>query len=382
MNIHDCLHLVDLIQVRHAIASGVTAAAARIKTSGRGSSAGALVSASALARAATVTVTATESAGSGGIAGAQDDGVRRVLVVDDDAGQQRVLKAVLSKDGFQVELARDSASAMAAVEKTRFHLVVLKAALPVMAGWQLAPQLSACAAAAGTAPSLPMLGILSATSAAEEEARYREAGVTCTLSKPVKKDDLLAKVQALLSQSAVHAGPPPAVDDGAVQGSQTGVAMVMPLKVLVADDDSGQRLLLKSMLTRDKHLVDVAENGDLAVKLATKTQYDVILIDWLMPGINGWEVSTLIYLYQPSSTFMTFIDLLSSFYQSSINLSSTSVSLCQSLSTSSTFINLHQLLSTSGLPGDPQARSRIGPGESHRYSRNNWRASEFRGRRR
>ena len=105
MNIHDCLHLVDLIQVRHAIASGVTAAAARIETSSRGSSAGALVSASALAHAATVTATATESAGSGGIAGAQDDGVRRVLVVDDDAGQQRVLKAVLSKDGFQVELA-------------------------------------------------------------------------------------------------------------------------------------------------------------------------------------------------------------------------------------------------------------------------------------
>ena len=110
--------------------------------------------------------------------------------------------------------------------------------------------------------------------------------------------------------------------------------MVMPLKVLVADDDSGQRLLLKSMLTRDKHLVDVAENGDLAVKLATKTQYDVILIDWLMPGINGWEVSTFIYLYQP---LCTFTDLLSSFYQSSINLSSTSVSLYQHLSTLSTF---------------------------------------------
>ena len=284
------------------------------------------MSASALARAATVTATATASARSGGSAGAQDDGVRRVLVVDDDAGQQRVLKAVLSKDGFQVELARDSVSAVAAVEKTRFHLVVLKAALPVTAGWQLAPQLSACAAAAGTAPSLPILGILSATGAAEEEARYREAGVTCTLSKPVKKDDLLAKVQALLSQSAVHAGPPPAVDDGAVRGSQIGVAMVMPLKVLVADDDSGQRLLLKSMLTRDKHLVDVAENGDLAVKLATKTQYDVILIDWLMPGINGWEVSTFINLYQPSSTSINL-------FQPSINLSSTSISLYQPLST-------------------------------------------------
>jgi CheY-like chemotaxis protein len=61
--------------------------------------------------------------------------------------------------------------------------------------------------------------------------------------------------------------------------------------VLVVDDDKGQRMVLKLMLSKDGYQVDTAEDGDDAVKAAKNVSYDLILMDGCMPNKTGLEAT-------------------------------------------------------------------------------------------
>jgi CheY-like chemotaxis protein len=60
------------------------------------------------------------------------------------------------------------------------------------------------------------------------------------------------------------------------------------LRVLVCDDDPGTRLLLKRILARDHGaLVTEAEDGRRAVELLAKSEFDLLVLDLIMPGLDG-----------------------------------------------------------------------------------------------
>ncbi len=61
--------------------------------------------------------------------------------------------------------------------------------------------------------------------------------------------------------------------------------------MLVVDDDNGQRMVLKIMLSKIGYQVDTAEDGDDAVKAAQNVSYDVILMDGCMPNKTGLEAT-------------------------------------------------------------------------------------------
>jgi two-component system response regulator ResD len=61
-------------------------------------------------------------------------------------------------------------------------------------------------------------------------------------------------------------------------------------KILVVDDEERIRRLLKMYLEREEYAVDDAENGEKALEMALAEDYDLILLDLMMPGIDGLEV--------------------------------------------------------------------------------------------
>ena len=63
------------------------------------------------------------------------------------------------------------------------------------------------------------------------------------------------------------------------------------LRVLVVDDEEGMREGMRRVLERSSYQVDLAENGEEAIKLLKANTYDLALIDLKMPGINGFEVT-------------------------------------------------------------------------------------------
>jgi two-component system response regulator ResD len=62
------------------------------------------------------------------------------------------------------------------------------------------------------------------------------------------------------------------------------------IKILIADDEDRIRRLLKMYLERDGYSIDEAENGEDALNLALKNEYSLIVLDLMMPKIDGIEV--------------------------------------------------------------------------------------------
>src|SRR6266545_4638201 len=62
------------------------------------------------------------------------------------------------------------------------------------------------------------------------------------------------------------------------------------MRILVVDDDQNLAGALQRGLRREGYAVDVAYDGTEAHWLATETAYDAMVLDWMLPGIDGTEL--------------------------------------------------------------------------------------------
>ncbi|MFM7628910.1 MAG: response regulator transcription factor [Algoriphagus sp.] len=63
------------------------------------------------------------------------------------------------------------------------------------------------------------------------------------------------------------------------------------MRILVVEDEPGISNFLKQGLEEESFAVDVAENGKLGLELALSGNYDLLLLDWMVPGISGIELT-------------------------------------------------------------------------------------------
>ncbi|MFW6275376.1 MAG: sigma-54-dependent transcriptional regulator [bacterium] len=73
-------------------------------------------------------------------------------------------------------------------------------------------------------------------------------------------------------------------------------------KILVIDDEKSIRNTLKDILEYEKYKVDLAEDGLVGVEMAKKNNYDVVLCDIKMPGMDGMEVLEKLMADNPDNT--------------------------------------------------------------------------------
>ncbi|ART76918.1 response regulator transcription factor [Sutcliffiella horikoshii] len=66
--------------------------------------------------------------------------------------------------------------------------------------------------------------------------------------------------------------------------------MEKEVRILVVDDEDRIRRLLKMYLERENYVIEEADNGNTALEMALEKEYDVILLDVMMPGMDGMEV--------------------------------------------------------------------------------------------
>jgi diguanylate cyclase len=64
-----------------------------------------------------------------------------------------------------------------------------------------------------------------------------------------------------------------------------------PARILVVDDERDNRELLEIILTREGFLVETADSGEEALASVARQPPDLILLDVMMPGMNGYEVA-------------------------------------------------------------------------------------------
>jgi two-component system response regulator ResD len=60
--------------------------------------------------------------------------------------------------------------------------------------------------------------------------------------------------------------------------------------ILVVDDEERIRRLLRMYLEKEGYFIEEAEDGETALRMASETDYDLVLLDVMLPGIDGIEV--------------------------------------------------------------------------------------------
>ena len=64
--------------------------------------------------------------------------------------------------------------------------------------------------------------------------------------------------------------------------------------ILVADDDKHTRMLLRAVLESENYTVSIAENGEQALELLDREHIDLVVLDVMMPGMDGYEFTRIV----------------------------------------------------------------------------------------
>ena len=205
----------------------------------------------------------------------------RVLVVDDNATNRRILEETLKAWNMKPVLAEGGAAALAALERAvkgrrPFALALIDGQMPDMDGFTLAHKIK-------NAPRLAATRLIMLTSAGSPDGR-RDDNLEATLAKPVKHSALLAAIAAVVGSAS---GP-----DRTRRAPRT-----RPLRILLAEDDAVNQKLAVRFLEKQGHTVTVASSGREALALlktsgnAPVSQFDLALMDVQMPDVDGLEAT-------------------------------------------------------------------------------------------
>jgi PAS domain S-box-containing protein len=208
----------------------------------------------------------------------------RILVVDDLDMNRRILRESLTNRGVLVQEAATAALAMshlyAGVARGEpFDIAIIDLHMPDIDGEALGRQIVA-------EPSLGRthLILLSSSSLKHEQARFKDAGFSATLVKPVRIDQLIEEVSQL-DQTRPHPGLPP------LRSPEEPPGTASHLRVLLAEDNVVNQKVAARMLEKLGMTVDVVGNGLEAVRMCMQFRYDLVLMDCQMPDLDGFAAT-------------------------------------------------------------------------------------------
>lgn len=181
---------------------------------------------------------------------------KSVLVIDDDADTRKVLKRFLDRKGYQVECASSGQEGLRLARELHPAAITLDVMMPGMDGWAVLSMLK-------SDPALADIPVVMLTVVDDKNLGYG-LGATDYMIKPVDRERL-AKI--LVKFRAV---PP-------------------PRSALVIDDEESARKMLAQILEKEGWNVIQAENGLVALERMAERRPDLILLDLIMPKMNGFQ---------------------------------------------------------------------------------------------
>ncbi|MGH7274189.1 MAG: response regulator, partial [Nitrospiria bacterium] len=184
-----------------------------------------------------------------------------ILVVEDDPRTNQLLTLYFTEAGYQVEQAYDGETALEKAKAMKPFAITLDIMLPKMDGWEVLQRLKAI-------PETREIPVIIVSIIGNQELGL-SLGAADYFTKPI---DRLALLESLRRQ------------ENALR------IKMKPISVLIIDDDPEIIRLIEAFLEAEGIGLIKARSGEAGLNLAIETHPDLIILDLLMPEVNGFEV--------------------------------------------------------------------------------------------
>jgi CheY-like chemotaxis protein/anti-sigma regulatory factor (Ser/Thr protein kinase) len=184
------------------------------------------------------------------------EGANTVLVIDDDVAVCDLLERFLGREGFRVVSAGGGEEGLRLARELHPDAITLDAMMPGMDGWAVLSALKAD-------PNVSDIPVIMLTMVDDKNLGYA-LGAAEYLTKPIDRARLVSLLEKYRHNHS-------------------------PCSVLVVEDDPSSRRALSQMLEKKGFEVAEAENGRVALERVARSRPSVILLDLMMPQMDGFE---------------------------------------------------------------------------------------------
>ncbi|HLT90072.1 MAG TPA: response regulator [Woeseiaceae bacterium] len=233
---------------------------------------------------------------------------KRILAVDDNATNLKVLTTQLALMGTDVASAASADEALALMEKAceekqPFDVALLDHDMPGCDGAELGRRINADAAL-----NVTRLVLLTSAGQHGDGSRFAEIGFAGYLIKPVSQGDLLDCLMMVLGASPEgwHTRTNPLITQHELQSMR---ARTRSARLLLAEDQPINQKVAVHTLEKMGYAVDVVENGHEAVRAWATGRYALILMDCQMPELDGYEATREIRRREPAGARIPIVAL-------------------------------------------------------------------------
>jgi two-component system, sensor histidine kinase and response regulator len=225
----------------------------------------------------------------------------RILIVDDSAANREILRASLASRVTRCDEAESAEDALvlmhtAAGSGEPYELVVLDFHMPGMNGLELARAIR-------RTPRLRLARLVMLTSTTSSGAAD-EGVVDAFLTKPVRRAVLLERVSQVFAPREAAPAPEPVV--------QAAPPPEVAARVLVAEDNPVNQLVIQGMLDKRGYTCDIVANGHEALTQLARGVHAAVLMDVQMPELDGVETTARIRANEPDDTHLPIIAMTAS----------------------------------------------------------------------
>jgi PAS domain S-box-containing protein len=211
---------------------------------------------------------------------------KRVLIADDHASNRYILRHQLSGYGCVVAEVEHGMAALealrAAAAEQPYDVAIIDYSMPQMTGTDVARSVRGD-------PQIATTPLILLTSAARrgDAAVALKAGFNAYLVKPVKQKLLFECIATVLGAEQAGQAPSAAL----ITRHSLREALRKRLSILLAEDNVINQQVAVRFLERAGHQVSVVADGRQAVEAAASGSFDLVLMDCLMPGMDGYEAT-------------------------------------------------------------------------------------------
>ncbi len=215
----------------------------------------------------------------------------RMLAVDDNAVNRRVIEELAEGWGLRATVVADSAAAFDALNASvsdgdRYHAILMDFQMPDEDGAHLTARIQSDA----RFEAIPVV-LLSSVDSPHTENPQAGAKFVTSIAKPVRPSQLMDILARLLSEDASRSIAQVAEAMKAVEATLHEATRDGRPTILIAEDNVVNQLVVTNLISTKDYQVIIAENGRKAVELFLRHRPAAILMDLSMPDIDGYEAT-------------------------------------------------------------------------------------------